>query len=138
MAIERREYLDDVGGTSSAISVQYDISTGVIYSRGIGEWSPSQTSAYFSDWRQIVERIHKQGGFAPVLADMSESVVQKTEIAKIVTDATEGLYRDADAIAMLVPSNLAKLQMRRVLDGKFHGFSYPGQPQRHGLAAVRH
>lgn len=122
MAIREREYLDDEVGDSSVMSIRYDISNGMIHARATGLWSLRQTKAFLNDWTQIVGSIHSQGGFASVLVDMSESTVQKIEIAKLFVDATQSLYRDGDAIAMLVPSSLAKAQMRRVLDGKFHGF----------------
>ncbi|WBO23475.1 hypothetical protein [Sphingomonas abietis] len=104
------------------MSVQFDVGTGKICVYGNGFWSFPQATAFFDDWKQIIRRIHAAGLPVSAFVDMTESGVQKADVAQLIATATLGLYRDGDAIAMLVPNSLAKMQMRRVLEARFHGF----------------
>lgn len=120
--MEKRQHFNETAGAQGEMSVWFDIPTGCVRCYGAGFWSVLQTRAFFADWTRIVQRIH--GAAVPVsaLVDMSQSAVQRGDVADFIATTTVGLYRPGDAIAMLVPNSLAKMQMRRVLDPRFHGF----------------
>lgn len=118
--MERREHFNE--DRSGETSIDFDIATGRVWSQGTGLWTLAQAHAFFEDWRDVVGRIHTAGRPVSALADMSSSPVQRAEVADYITIATRGLYTGDDAIAMLVPTSLAKMQMRRVLDPRFHEF----------------
>jgi hypothetical protein len=120
--METRAHFNEEASLSGEMSVRFDVSTGKIFSYGSGFWSVRQTIAFFEDWRHIVRRVHAADQSISALVDMSESDIQKVEVADIIARATAGMYRHGDAIAMLVPTSLSKMQMRRVLDERFHGF----------------
>jgi hypothetical protein len=120
--MEKREHFNDTPGQTGKMSVEFDIASGKAWSYGAGFWSIRQARAFFEDWRQIVGRIHSAGKPVSALVDLSQGAVQRPEVADIIAATTVGLYAEGDAVAMLVSTSLAKMQMRRVLDARFHGF----------------
>jgi hypothetical protein len=136
--MEKREHFNGDAGLTGEMSVTFDIATGRIRSYGAGFWSIPQTIAFFADWKQIVRRVHVAERRVSALVDMRESQVQKVEVAGIIATATAGIYDEGDAIAMLVPTSLATIQMRRVLDTRFHSFFTSYQAAEMWLDATRH
>jgi hypothetical protein len=120
--MEERQHFNESPGVEGEMTVRFDIATGRVRCYGAGFWSVRQTRAFFHDWTRIVRRIHAAGGSVSALVDMSEGAVQRAEVADFIATTTAGLYQQGDGIAMLVPNSLAKMQMRRVLDPRFHGF----------------
>lgn len=104
------------------MSVRYDVTTGSVRAYGAGIWSVRQAAAYFRDWRDIVRAIHARGLSLSALIDMGDGQVQSDEVAEIMANITADMYRPGDAIAMRVPSSLAKMQLRRILDARYHEF----------------
>jgi hypothetical protein len=120
--VQLRQHFNEQPGVTGEMSVRYDVTTGEIRACGSGFWSVRQATAYFQDWDRIVAAIHANGIAMSALIDMGDGEVQSHEVAAIIAGVTSGQYRPGDAIAMLVPNSLAKMQMRRVLDARYHEF----------------
>jgi hypothetical protein len=91
-------------------------------SRSSGFWSMPQVRAFFVDWTSAVHEIHARGQCISALVDLNSGQVQNAEVAAYIAAATTGLYIPGDTVAMLVPTSLAKMQMRRILEPKVHEF----------------
>jgi hypothetical protein len=147
--MEKREHHNKTPGVIGEISVTFDVSTGEMRACGTGFWSVEQAKAFFEDWISIVGRIQRTGHSVSALVDLTQSGVQKVEVANIIAMVGDGLYLPGDAVAMMVPTSLSKMQMRRVLDPRFHQFflsrsaaeswlqSKAAVPGEHPLAANR-
>lgn len=120
--MEQREHFNRDAGLTGEMSVRFDVATGRVFTRGSGFWSHRQVSAFFADWKTIISRIHLARQSLSALVDMRESGVQRADVAELIATVTTDLYREGDAIAMVVPNSLAKIQMRRVLDTRYHQF----------------
>lgn len=120
--MERRRHTNETPGISGEMSIDFDFASGQVRSVATGFWSIGQVRAFFEDWKWIVHQIHSSGRIVSALVDMSEGQVQKADVAAYIASATTDLYHAGDFIAMLVPTSLAKMQMRRVLDPRFHEF----------------
>lgn len=122
MGIENREHTNEEGHSLGFLSISYDRQTGQVVCSACGFWSVKQAQAFFEDWYAMIQSIHEAGQSVFALVDMSDGATQRPEVAEIILATARGLYREGDAIAMLVPSSLAKMQMRRLLDENFHDF----------------
>lgn len=120
--MERRAHFNEHRGIDGELSIAFDLASGRIELRGTGFWSVRQVSAHFAELSAIIGEIHAAGTTASVLVDLTEGVIQSPEVAHLIATNTARLYADGDAIAMLVSTSLAKMQMRRVLDPRFHDF----------------
>lgn len=120
--MEMVEYYNKTPGEEGVISVAFDVSSGMMRAAGAGFWSVAQATAFFDDWKSIVGRIQRAGHRVSAIVDLSDGAVQKVEVANIIARIGDGLYLPGDAVVMLVPNRLAKMQMRRVLDTRFHDF----------------
>jgi hypothetical protein len=120
--MEQRRHSNEQPNIEGELAIRFDIASGQIDCRGSGFWSVGQAEAFFDDWTAVVRRIHLGGRSVSALVDLAAGAIQKAEVADIIGTATAGLYMDGDAIAMLVPTSLAKMQMRRLLDARFHDF----------------
>lgn len=120
--MERREHLNETPGVSGEMVIEFDTGTGQVLSKSSGFWSIPQIRAFFIDWKSAVRQIHARGQRVSALVDLSAGQVQNAEVAAYIASATTGLYSAGDAVAMVVPTSLAKMQMRRVLDPQAHGF----------------
>jgi hypothetical protein len=118
--MEKRQHHNKTPGMEGELSVAFDVSTGEMRAVGSGFWSVEQTNAFFVDWKNIVGRIQQGGHPVSALVDLTRSDVQQVEVANIIATVGDGLYLPGDAIALLMPSSLTKMQMRRVLDRRFH------------------
>jgi hypothetical protein len=122
MTVQLRQHFNEQPGIAGEMSVRFDLATGDIRTQGCGFWSKRQVGAFFADWTKIVDSIHANGIALSALVDMGDGQVQSSEVAAIIASVTSDKYRPGDAIAMLVPNSLAKIQMRRVLDARYHEF----------------
>jgi hypothetical protein len=106
----------------------------LIVSRGTGLWTIEQMTAHFLVYREQLVRSRIAFGRARVLVDMQDVGVQRAEVAAYISRDTRGMYREGDRVAMIVPSSLAKMQMRRVLDSRFHQYFVSENAARNWLA----
>jgi hypothetical protein len=120
--VQLRQHFNEDPGIAGEMSVRFDVATGQVRAYGAGFWSPRQAKAYFQDWEKLIREIHAQGIAVSALVDMGDGQVQSSEVAAIIASVTSDKYRPGDAIAMLVPNSLAKIQMRRVLDARYHEY----------------
>jgi len=118
--IEKFEHFDRE--SSASVSATFDIQTGEVQLLSVGLWSVSQANAFFADWKAMVGRIHAAGRSVFALVDLSDNAVQQPEVTQIVAAETANIYIDGDALATLVPTSLATMQMRRVLHAHSHEF----------------
>jgi hypothetical protein len=120
--MKTRTRYNEQPGVEGDVSIAFDVMTVHIETRGSGFWSVPQIGLFFEDWRDIVEQIHAAGRTVSAFVDLTDAAIQRVEVADIIASETMGLYADDDALAMLVSTSLAKMQMQRVLDPRFHSF----------------
>jgi hypothetical protein len=120
--MELRQHFNDEPGAAGEMTIRFDPSTGRTRSHGAGFWSVRQATDYFADWRAIVRDIHSRGLSLHAIVDLREAQVQSNDVAAVIGSVTAEIYRTGDHIAMIVPTSLAKMQMRRVLDARYHEF----------------
>lgn len=120
--MEKLSHFNEQPGFEGELTVEFDIATGTTKSCGSGFWSPRQARAFFQDWRDVVQRIHAAGQSVFAFVDLDHSNVQPAEVVEIIAKDADGYYQAGDAVAMVVPNSLTKMQMRRVLDPLYHNF----------------
>ena len=120
--MQRRTYRNEEPGAAGEMIVEYDLSTGRVNASGTGFWSTQQTKAFFDGWRRIIAQIHRSGLSVVALIDLCQGTVQAAQVVDILGDGVADLYREGDVVAMLVPKSLTKMQMRRVIDLRYHQF----------------
>ncbi len=114
----RNERPDQIG----RMSAQVDVATGTIRATGTGTFSPTQVRAYFRDLGAAIGRIHDAGRSVSALIDLRGSAAQPPEMVALIDEATRTLYRGNDRVAMVVPTSVMKLGLRRALDARCHDF----------------
>lgn len=120
--MQSRQHFNEEPGVDGELSVTFDLIGGAVQARGTGIWSPPQVKAYFEDWRHVVKAVHANGLAVSAFVDMGEGLAQSDEVAGIIATMTRNIYRPGDAVAMLVSNSLAKNQMRRTLDARYHEY----------------
>lgn len=116
------EHRNPAPGTDGIIAIGIDRSLGAIRLTGSGFWSVGQIDAYFVDLRRLIARLRADTGRVLVLADMRGVPPQSPEVAERLYGQNEELYREGDRSAIILDTSLAKMQMRRLLDERYHGF----------------
>jgi hypothetical protein len=114
------EHLNRTPSGNGVITVGYDREAGVIRAVGIGIWSLGQVDAYFAHFRRLAAGMRRGGGIVRAIADLRDGGVQSPEIDARVAEHKQGLYQDGDRLAVVVPSSLAKMQVRNKLNSTQH------------------
>lgn len=118
----RIEHHNEDPMATGVMAIEHDMAQGFARTRCSGLWSYRQAEAHLKDWLRFVTAVRQAGKPLHVLADLSQSSVQKPEVAEMLHGSLGNLYQDGDHVAVVVPSSLSKMQMRRVLDDRFHGY----------------
>ncbi|MDO7844315.1 hypothetical protein [Sphingomonas immobilis] len=120
--METIRHLNPDRHTNGELSTVYDPQSGVFQALSSGFLCVDQSTAFFAEWKRAVQDVHSAGLAVTALVDLSDSTAQSPEVVEIIINTTRGLYRPGDAIAMMVPTSIAKIQMRRALDPEYHEF----------------
>jgi len=97
-------------------------SRGVIRVAAQGFWSVKQATDHFNQLSASVRDLHGRGIKVSVIVDLRGADAQGQDVAKLLSEDGTGIYRAGDKVAMVVPSSLVKLQLRRVVEVEFHQF----------------
>lgn len=91
----------------------FQIDGGLIRVFGNGIWSPERATTHFRNLELAVMKVRRDRGKVSVLVDLRKAAVQPSETATIIHDSTTRIYREADRIAVVCPTALLALQMKR-------------------------
>jgi hypothetical protein len=91
----------------------YDSHIGWIDVRGTGLWSQEDLDHYVASLPSMLASMRRSIGYARVLADLSDANVQTQSMIDQISGFTADLFNTEDRIAIIVPSTLMKMQMRR-------------------------
>ncbi len=80
---------------------------------GHGLWTPTQFERHFHDLDRALRAMRARAGFARVLVDLSDSMVQTGETAAVMNHWTRRIYRTRDEVAVVSPSALLSMQVKR-------------------------
>lgn len=104
------------------LSLTREEGTGILIVRGSGLWTVAQMEAHFVKFHALIGRIRDRGGMVRALIDLLDVGVQRQDVGNALTRGTRNCYRTGDRVAVIVPSSLAKMQMRRLLNSPFHNY----------------
>lgn len=96
--------------------------TGIIRVKSAGFWSLRQIEEYFLNYNDCVRNFHVRDVHVASICDLREAATQSREVTDLLSIRVADLYTPGDRVAMIVPNSLVKMQMRRVLDGRYHEF----------------
>jgi hypothetical protein len=91
----------------------FEIDGGLIRVSGNGIWSPEQAATHFRNLERAVGKVRRDHGKVSVLVDLRQAAVQPSETAAIIHEETTRIYSEADRIAIVCPTALLALQMKR-------------------------
>ena len=131
-----RPYADRAGTPplSGELSLALEQDGRLIVVRGEGLWTMAQMEEHLRDYREMLYRQRLIFSRVRVLVDLKDMSVQRPEVADLLSQVTRSFHQDGDRIAMIVPSSLAKMQMRRVLETRFHEYFMSTNAARNWLA----
>lgn len=89
---------------------------------GQGLWTVEQMSVHLDEYRALVARRRRSGVQVEVLVLLEHAGVQSAAVTDALTRGLQSCHRPGDRVAMVVPSALARVQMRRVLSTDFHEY----------------
>lgn len=87
---------------------------------GCGLWSSSYVATHICEFEAVLVRARQHSKPSRTLVDLREAAVQLAEVAAMLHSAMRRMYRPPERAAIVVASNLAKLQMRRGFDPRTH------------------
>jgi hypothetical protein len=103
------------------LDARFDLASGRVDAVGRGFWDPDVAGSYFGNWAAMVEAIHAADRCLRAVVNLREAAIQTLDVAGLIKVCGD-LHRGGDRIALVVPSALMTLQMRRVLDPTCHRF----------------
>lgn len=106
----------------------------LIVVHGYGLWTMADMEEHLVEYRSGVNRQRLLCDRVRVLVGLEGMAIQKPEVVDLLTRSTRELYHRGDRVAMIVPSSLAKVQMRRVLDSEYHEYFMSESAARNWLA----
>lgn len=101
-------------------SIGVDDKNDVLLVVGSGFWSVETIERHFDDLSELLNRHRIAGKSVRVLVDIREAAVQAPDVMSCVKKRTDNIYESQDRVAVVVPSALAKMQMRRSLASQIH------------------
>ncbi|WCP16291.1 hypothetical protein sphantq_04787 (plasmid) [Sphingobium sp. AntQ-1] len=104
-----------------ALDARFNRGTGRVDATGKGFWPPEVAADYFGNWAAMVGAIHDAGKALRAVVDLSKTAIQALDVAGLI-GVCGALHGGDDRVALVVPSALMTLQMRRVLDPTCHRF----------------
>ncbi|QUT04745.1 hypothetical protein KFK14_17130 [Sphingobium phenoxybenzoativorans] len=114
------------GQDSGPFSVRRDIATGIVHVTGNGFWTMADIDRHFEKLGNSVRSARTAGARVMALVDLRGAVTQSPELVSHLADRAGAVYTEGDRIAIVVHSNLAKMQMRRVVQSaEFEMFLMP-------------
>lgn len=94
----------------------------IVIVSGHGLWTAAQLDAHLRSYADLLTQLRRQGSRVRVIVNLNDVGVQTPEVTQVLARGTSQCHLDGDRIAMLVPTSLAKMQMRRILGTRFHEY----------------
>lgn len=120
--MEKSSHFNKEPGVQGELTMRFDTASGEMRIDGFGTWSVPQAVAFFEEWRRAVGRVHKSGRPVSALVDLRKAATQRPDVTEVIAKGANSLYVDGDAVATIVPTSLAKMRLRGILDTRFHNF----------------
>jgi hypothetical protein len=93
---------------------------GVVYVVGRGFWTDDIVDRHFIELRRTAALARRNVDKVRVLVDLREASVQSPPVAARIKTETRLIWTEADRIAVVLQSTLAKLQISRLVDRGNH------------------
>ncbi|RYD26515.1 MAG: hypothetical protein EOP89_06860 [Lysobacteraceae bacterium] len=93
---------------------------GVVYVVGRGFWSNDVVDAHFRELRRTAAFVRRSNTVIKVLVDLRDASVQSPAVAAKIKNETRLIWSDADRIAVVLQSALARMQITRVVNSGNH------------------
>lgn len=93
---------------------------GVVYVVGRGFWTDDIVDRHFVELRRTAALARRNVDKVRVLVDLREASVQSPPVAARIKTETRLVWTEADRIAVVLQSTLAKIQINRVVDSSNH------------------
>ena len=93
---------------------------GVIFITGRGFWNDDIVHEHFLELRRMAAVARRKVACVRVLVDLRGASVQSPMVAARIEYETRHVWSDADRIAVVLQSTLAKMQINRVVDSGNH------------------
>lgn len=105
-------YLGSVMATDG-FQIDIDDSSQLVQVAGRGFWTLEMIDQHFDRLRAIIAGRRPKWQAVKVLVNIQEALVQPAEIIERIGIRTAQIYEPEDRVAIVVTSNLARMQMRR-------------------------
>lgn len=84
---------------------------------GSGFWTQQDLDGYVASLPAVLTKARRVDGRAALLADISAAAVQTQDVIDRISDFTAEMFTADDRIAVVIPSMIMKMQMRRGVKG---------------------
>ncbi len=101
--------------TTPAYTIEENVAKGFVLMVVEGFFDMDTLSRHFADNAAFVVRWRAMGRSIRVLIDATNLLPHSPEGQALVQQSTQQIYRPGDRVAVIVSSNLVKMQMRRAL-----------------------
>lgn len=105
-----------------ALSIDSGDVDSVIVITGRGLWTVEQMAEHLDAYRRLLARRRRRQQPVRVLVLLEHAGVQVAAVTQALTAGLKTCHQSGDRVAMVVPSALARVQMRRVLSTDVHGY----------------
>lgn len=120
--MDRHDFVNENPGFGGRIVLLHDRADAFVHVVGTGFVSLPQIQIYLDCLCQAVQGAHAAGRRIITLVDMIGAQAQPAEVAEHIKSRTRDLYKDGDSVALLGPAGLVRVQIRRLVDPRFHQF----------------
>jgi hypothetical protein len=101
--------------TTPAYTIEENLAEGFVHMVVEGFFDMGTLSRHFADNADFVRRWRAMGRSIRVLIDAANLLPHSAEGQALVQQSTQRIYVPGDRVAVIVSSNLVKMQMRRAL-----------------------
>lgn len=98
----------------------FEADNGVVYIIGHGFWNDAVVDEHFLELRHTAALARRNVAAVRVLVDLRDASVQSPAVAARIETETRLIWTEADRIAIILQSTLAKMQINRVVDSGNH------------------
>ena len=97
--------------------VSFNDEGGWIDVSGSGFWTQEDMDRYVAALPAMLAKARRAEGRATLLADISDAAVQTQDVIDRISEFTAEMFTAEDKIAIVIPSMIMKMQMRRGVKG---------------------
>ena len=105
---------------AGALTTVHDPARNLITVVGEGFWSLDYIRKHIRDFETVLLRARDLDRPSRTLVDLRDAAIQSPEVAQLLHDAMCRMYRAPERAALIVASNLMKMQMKRGFNPETH------------------